>query len=102
MISNTVFDRLFVDQLGCWLKPNVDPFLGNFTGMDWSLCNQLCTGQETNIFMVGKDSCFCGNETILEHLTNGSACDVPCPTHPDQMCGDGSVVWASYTGELLV
>jgi len=91
-----------VVHFGCQLKPNAIPFLGNYSGMDWTLCNQLCTGQEQSVFLVGKDTCYCGNDTLINYgpLTNESACDIPCSTHPDQMCGDGSVVDGYYTGKI--
>ena len=88
---------VFIDNFGCQLKPNWEPVLGNYTGMDWTLCNQMCTTQGEVVFRVGKDACYCGGTLSFESL-NSSVCDEPCSNHPDQICGDGSVVWVSLSG----
>ncbi|WAR05296.1 hypothetical protein MAR_020665, partial [Mya arenaria] len=75
--------------------------LSNYGAMELTLCRQLCIGKSLPIFAMGADTCTCGGFDVLNNLTPASAaeCNIPCTVHPDQMCGNGSVIWVYDTGE---
>ncbi|WAR05350.1 CL12B-like protein, partial [Mya arenaria] len=91
-----------INRHGCYQKPPTMPAtLSNYGAMELTLCRQLCIGKSRPIFAMGADTCTCGGFDVLNNLTLASAaeCNIPCTMHPDQMCGNGSVIWVYDTDE---
>jgi hypothetical protein len=95
--------NLIVDILGCYIKPsNLVPILENYGSVELSLCRQLCIAIGKNITMIGLDFCACATEAELTTLTStyGAECNFHCSIPKNQLCGNGSTMWAYHSGMM--
>lgn len=97
---------LFIsDLIGCFEVPDgVDVILKNFGSLELTLCRQICVTRAKNVTLIGRDFCACASESALTSFvsTSGASCDVRCKIHKDQLCGNGSSVWAYHSGKYTL
>ncbi|XP_045208225.2 uncharacterized protein LOC123560042 [Mercenaria mercenaria] len=87
--------------IGCYEKPSSFlPVLEDFGSVELTLCRQLCVGNGSNITLVGYDFCACATEAELHSFTStaGAGCEVHCKMPKNQLCGNGSTMWAYHSG----